>query len=267
MKIGIVGVGNMGYAFAKAMISREIISHGSLVLIDKNNERLKALSQEHLGEVSESFELLQDCNIVLLAVKPQMFSEVGEEIKPFLQEGQLIISIMAGVRIDKIAEVLGTSKVVRAMPNTPCMLGEGVTGFYLGNAVAPDQSKVIELILASTGKAIQVDSEDDIDSVTAVSGSGPAYFYLFASSMIEAGKSLGLDQVQAREFTLQTMKGAYQMLEKHEGPIQDLIDAVTSKGGTTQAALSSFHEDSFPKIVSKALYSAKKRAEELSENN
>lgn len=266
MKVGIVGVGNMGYAFAKALVARQIVSGNSLILIDKNEKALEKAKNEHLGTSTHDFSLLEQCQVILLAVKPQSFAELASEVVPHINQDQMIISIMAGVTISTIKELLKSDKIVRAMPNTPCMLGEGITGYYTGEGISDDQAKIVQLILSSTGDAVEVASEDAIDSVTALSGSGPAYVYLFAQNLIKSGELLGLNSEQSSVLTLQTLKGAIKMMETSNAPIQELIDAVTSKGGTTEAALQNFKNEGFENVIANSLQAAKKRAKELSKN-
>ena len=265
MKIGIVGVGNMGSAFAKALIAKDKVSQERLYLFDTNEEKLKELKAEHIGVTQFGItKELQECDTILLAVKPQSFVEIAEHIRPFLEEKQLFISIMAGIKTTLIQELLGTDRVVRAMPNTPCQIGKGVTGYYLHEGLSEGVATTIQLILESTGQVVRVEKEEDIDSVTALSGSGPAYFYYFLKHLVQAGMDLGLEEEKARQLALSTMEGAFHLMNDAESSFDELISAVKSKGGTTEAALTVFDETNIGVSTQKALKAAKERAADLS---
>lgn len=264
MKVAIVGVGNMGNAFAKALAQKNVASDDDLLLFEPNVDRCDELRKENVGTVFEKISSeIAKADVVLLAVKPQVFEEVGLVLSEFLTSDQLIISIMAGVTVSKMSSVLKVSRIVRAMPNTPCQLGLGVTGFFVPEEIS-EHSKRVELILASTGKAVQVNTEEDVDSVTALSGSGPAYFYLFLEGLVKSGEKLGLTKEMSLELATQTMAGAHALVVQSDMELGELIAAVTSKGGTTEAALGSLRENQWNEILEQALTKAKLRAEELS---
>lgn len=165
--------------------------------------------------------------------------------------------------IHAMQKVLHTSSIVRAMPNTPCQYAKGVTGYYVTDATE-DKAVVVQQLLEATGKAVKVENESDIDAVTAISGSGPAYFYYFVQSLTEAAQAMGLKQDVAELLVEQTMQGAHELIRLRSGSYEDLINAVKSKGGTTEAALLAFEEDKFKTILSSAVTKARDRAGVLS---
>lgn len=238
-----------------------------MTLFDVSPARVDGLKEEgYQNSYTDFNDQLSNADIVVLAVKPQFFSEMAEKAKSFIGPDQVLVSIMAGVKAKVIGSLLGNDKVVRAMPNTPCMLNKGVTGFYVTEKANTPVLKDVVSILESTGKAVKVEVEDQIDAVTAISGSGPAYFYYFIQQMTEQGKALGLTEKVAIELANTTMAGAYHMIEaKGSKTIQELIDAVTSKGGTTAAALNSMYENGVGERIQNAVKAANDRAGELSE--
>ncbi len=266
MKIGIVGVGNMGHAFAKALGSINVFSESSIYLFERNEKQSLKLKKEQIGRCfTEITNDIADCDIILLAVKPQGFNDLASDLANKLGENPLIISIMAGVPISVIESALNSKLVVRAMPNTPCQLGKGITGYYMPDSINSQKEEVVKLILGSTGDTIKVDKEELVDSVTAISGSGPAYFYYFLKHIVQAGVDMGLKQEDARTLANQTMQGAHHLIKESNQSFDDLITAVKSKGGTTEAALNTLEEKSVGDSIEIALVNAKKRAKELSE--
>ncbi len=266
MKIGIVGVGNMGYAFAEALKSIDIFSFENLMLFERNPKQIEKIKKSHLGIQFDTInEKISDCDVVLLGVKPQGFAATAENLSQYMNDNQIVISIMAGVSVEVMQNALPTKKIVRAMPNTPCQLGKGVTGYFMSDNISPERGRLIEMILNSTGSSVKVDKEDLVDSVTAVSGSGPAYFYYFLKYIVDAGVEMGLDKASAKELALKTMSGSGFLIESSETSFEDLIKEVKSKGGTTEAALNTLERDNVGSSIENALKNAKNRAKELSE--
>jgi len=265
MKIAVIGGGNMGYAFSKSFIDKGLITADDLVIVEKNEFRCNFLRSQGIAQIANDFdEDLALCDFVILAVKPQSFMEVSQDLKKYITGNQTIISIMAGVNVASINAALSTSKIVRVMPNTPALIGEGISGYFIsGDLSIYDKDKVREL-LKSCGGAVEVGSEKDINAVTAISGSGPAYFFNFVRLMVESGTKLGIKEDKVKQLVLKTMKGSYELMEQSSDDFQTLIDNVTSKGGTTQAALDTFSEYHLGEVIEKAMNSANNRAEELS---
>ena len=267
-KVAVIGVGNMGYAYVRSIVNKNIAQRGDLNLFDVSVGRVNSLKEEGFTNSFSTFnDQISQSDIIVLAVKPQFFAEVAQQVKPFIKENQVLVSIMAGVKSSLIAKHLGNKNVVRAMPNTPCLLNKGITGFHLSEEVAANASiSKVKEILESTGVAVEVKEEDLIDAVTAVSGSGPAYFYYFVQQMVAQGVALGLPEDVATKLANTTMAGAHAMIDVKGGKsIQDLIDAVTSKGGTTLAALTTMQDNGVGENIQKAVKAANDRAAVLSE--
>lgn len=265
MKIAIIGCGNMGMAFARSFIQYELVSKEDLLLIEKNEERCKILSASKDGIVINTISpVLENYDLIILAVKPQDFDELSKELKDKIHPNQIILSIMAGITIKKIQDKLNHKFVIRAMPNTPAMLGMGITGFTSSDGISIARLFKIENLINATGRSIYLEEEDLLDAVTALSGSGPAYFYYFVKHMIEAGKKMGFDEGTAQLLVKQTMLGAYHLINNAEMSIDELIKAVASKGGTTEAALNIFNNSKMDAIIEDGILGAEKRSKELS---
>jgi pyrroline-5-carboxylate reductase len=265
MKITIAGCGNMGLIYARAFLKYNIVSRQDLLLAEKNIARKQELEQMDLGSVTVvSDPAIAQSDIIILAVKPQDFSALAGEMKQVIRETNLVISIMAGVRTGTIVQALGTHKVVRAMPNSPAGLGLGMTALAAGPALSEAcRAKAVQLI-STTGRAAWLPSEDLMDAVTALSGSGPAYFFYLVKHMIEAGTKMGLDAGTSAMLVRQTMLGAYHLMEGNPD-LDGLVKAVASKGGTTEAALQVFGETGLGLNLERGILRARDRAGELSE--
>lgn len=266
MKITIVGCGNMGIMFAHAFVKDGIVSRENLYLLEKSEVRKKELSKIKLGQVVNAgdYRILQS-DVFIIAVKPQGFPEMAGELKSLFANAKCIVSIMAGVKIKQIKAALGNPNIVRAMPNAPCELGMGMTGFTATKSLAREQVHMVENLLASTGRAVFFQSEDLIDACTALSGSGPAYFYYIIKNMIEAGMKLGLEEATAAMLAKQTMLGSFHLMNVTDKSLDQLIKSVASKGGTTQAALDSFEKSKMGDNLQQGIICARDRARELSE--
>lgn len=266
MKIAIIGGGNMGVTYARAFVRSNIVPTENLLIVEKHDEKRAALKEEGIAVLADDIKSeIAYYDIIVVAVKPQDFIAMCGQLNAFLKPNQLIISIMAGINIATISGHLnGHKKVARAMPNTPAQLGFGISGF----AVAPDAEQesisVIDTLLETTGKSIFMKDESLIDAVTAISGSGPAYFYYFIKHMIEAGTQLGLEEHVAGLLAKQTMLGAFQMMINSKDSLDKMIAMVASKGGTTEAALNTFERLGVGAGIQEAVKAAESRAKELS---
>lgn len=265
MKIAILGAGKMGLSFSKSFLKYELIQPENLHLILRNEKRIPEISGEFpdsrisvLDQVTES-----DADVIIIAVKPQDFLHVAGNIRFRMKANQLVLSIMAGITIEKIRKALHHPLVVRAMPNSPTLLGMGITGYTAAEGIAFSQLMNIERLLNSTGRSVYLEDEDLLDGVTALSGSGPAYFYYIVDAMIRAGVEMGIQENLSRLFVKQTMLGAYHLINNSDKNLEELISDVASKGGTTEAALNTFQENSLKDILKKGILSAEKRAREL----
>jgi pyrroline-5-carboxylate reductase len=265
MKVTIIGCGNMGLMFARAVVKNKFVLQENLLLVEKSEERREELIKLAIGTVVDSTDArILDSNMFIVAVKPQGFEAMASELKPLFKNAECIISIMAGMKISKIESLLDNSNIVRAMPNSPCQLGMGMTGFTAHKDVSTETIHKAENLLATTGRAVFFENEDLIDACTAVSGSGPAYFFYIIQNMIEAGMKLGLDESASSMLAKQTMLGSYHIMNSSSNTLDELIKAVASKGGTTQAALDTFDALNVGEGIQKGMESARDRARELS---
>ncbi len=265
MKIAIVGCGNMGLTYAKSLSSYDLVKFDDLLLIERNEEHAKALAALEIGKVVPAIdEQLHNYDIVIVAVKPQDFDAVAGVLSNFLLEKHLVYSVMAGITIERISKGLNHKNIVRAMPNTPAQIGMGITAYVASESVSMDQVRKVEKMLSTTGREIMVEEESMLDAVTALSGSGPAYFYYIVKHMIEAGKQMGLDESMSALLVKQTMVGAYHLMANSNKNLNELIANVKSKGGTTEAALNKFDEKHVGESIIEALKAAENRAKELS---
>ncbi|MBN2590974.1 MAG: pyrroline-5-carboxylate reductase [Sedimentisphaerales bacterium] len=265
--IGFIGSGNMAEALIKGIISAKVYEPSNIMVSDIKEERLGFLAGKYEVKVCRDSKKLASCvDTVVLSVKPQNMNDVLENIKNSIGSVKLVISIAAGIKVEKIASVLGDIAIIRVMPNTPALIGEGAAALYANDKAKGMINKTLA-IFSAVGKAVVVEEEGLIDAVTAVSGSGPAYFFLLMEEMIKAGVELGLPEDTAKELVLQTAKGAGMLASNSnknaETPAM-LRKKVTSPGGTTEAALNKFAEGNFGSLVSAALKRASERSKELS---
>ncbi|MFI4912568.1 MAG: pyrroline-5-carboxylate reductase [Sedimentisphaeraceae bacterium JB056] len=267
MKIGFIGAGNMAEAIIKGIISAGTFSASDIYVSDIFDERLNYMQQNYnITALRDNKELISLSKIAVMAVKPQSMDIVFESIAGSFDDSKLLISIAAGIPVVRFTDALGDIPVVRVMPNTPSLVGRGAAGLY-ANRKAKDKLDTALQIFSAIGEAVVVKSEDDIDTVTALSGSGPAYYFLMMEEMIKAGIELGLDPETAKKLTLQTALGAAELAasaDKRGETPEQLRKKVTSPGGTTEAALKVFNEDQFGAIVVLAMEKAKERSKELS---
>lgn len=265
-KIGFIGTGNMAEAIIKGLLTHRLVTAQQIFGLETNSERQKFIKKKYKISFCQNAEqLCQQTQIVIFCVKPQSAKESLNALQPYFKN-HIFISIAAGIRLAFYQKILGTkAAIIRVMPNTPAQIGLGASAFYPASICTKAQQKICQTIFSSVGHIIQVSDEALIDSVTALSGSGPAFVYAFAQALIESGKKLGLDPQVSSTLALQTLRGATEMLIQSDEPVQHLINQVTSKGGTTLAGLDVLHKNSFAKIIEDCLKAAKQRAKELSQ--
>jgi len=265
MKIAIVGCGNMGMAFANAFLKYDLVKTSDFLLIEKSPERMEALRESFRPGVMTGVidQQLGGYDLVILSIKPQDFNTVGASLKEVLTPEQVVLSIMAGISIDRIRETLDHARVVRAMPNTPAMLGMGITAYTATAEVEAAQLRRVENLINATGRSVYLENEEMLDAVTALSGSGPAYFFYLVKAMIEAGKQMGFEESVSALLVKQTMLGSYHLINNAEKSLDELIQAVASKGGTTEAALNKFGEKSIDRNLQEGIIAARDRSKEL----
>jgi len=263
--IGFIGAGNMAYALINGLLNNGYDSK-NIKVSDPNDELLRKRKAElNITTFANNSSLVEVCDIIVFAVKPQVLSEVCLELREKIKPNHLFISIVAGIRVNDINRWLGGNyPLVRTMPNTPALIQHGVTGLFQNDLVNEEQKALVTTILSSVGNCFWVNDEKLIDAITAISGSGPAYFFLLMQSMAQAGIALGLDEKIAKELSVQTGFGASLMATKSGKDPRTLRTDVTSPNGTTQAAIESFQDQNFEGIVASATRAAFDRARELS---
>ncbi|HJX13808.1 MAG TPA: pyrroline-5-carboxylate reductase [Dehalococcoidales bacterium] len=264
MKIAFIGGGNMGEAMLEAVLGKKLADPAGIAVADISRERLDYLKKRYGVAVGQrGKEAAAGRDIVVLVVKPQNLPEVAAALKGNLEPGQLLLSIMAGVSIAKLSASLGHDSIVRVMPNMPAQVGYGASGWTATAAVTGEQKEWTRAILGAMGKEIYFADEACLDMVTAVSGSGPAYFFLLAEALIDAAVGLGLPRPEAEALVSQTMLGAAHLMVKSGRPPAELRRNVTSRGGTTEKALGVFEAGGFAGLVADAVRAAHRRAKEL----
>lgn len=263
-RLGVIGGGVMARAIVGGAVKSGFLSAEEIAVSAPSEGTRNCFSEYGIYSCFDNRSVAERSDFLLFAVKPQMFAEVAEGLKS--ASLPVLLSIMAGKTTASIRNYLEnpTIKIARIMPNLPCAVGEGMSGVCTAGLSDGEREFVMGLF-SSVGRAEEV-REELIDAVTGISGSGPAYVYLFLQSLVEAGVRQGLSESQARAFALQTLKGGVKMAECNpDQSFTDLIASVSSKGGTTLAALGSFEKDAFGESVSRAVSAAVRRAEELSE--
>ncbi|MEM7219983.1 MAG: pyrroline-5-carboxylate reductase [Pseudomonadota bacterium] len=262
-KISFVGAGNMAQALIGGLL-RAGHPASELHAADPVAAARDAVATLGVAATDDNAAAVADSEVVLLAVKPQVLAQVLAPLHDAIPEGALVMSIVAGMPLAAIEALLRPGQpVVRCMPNTPALLSAGITGMFANRAVSPDQRAQAETLAGAAGEWVWVDEERQLDAVTAVSGSGPAYFFYLMEAMIEAGVELGLDAELARRLTVSTAAGAAAMANQPDAVPGVLRQNVTSPGGTTEAALNHFEAQALARHIRAALTAADRRAAEL----
>ena len=254
----------MGEAILAAVLEKGLATPSDICVSDISRDRREYLKNRYGVVVTHSTpEALENKDIIILAVKPQQINEASRDIRSILQPEQLVMSILAGVKIDAINKLLDHSRIVRVMPNTPAQIGIGMSGWTTTPEVTLAQKEMASSVLATMGKEIYFEDEDSLDMVTAISGSGPAYVFLFAECLAEAAVDIGLSPENADLLVKQTILGAAHLIDESGESPADLRRKVSSKGGTTEKALQVFEENALSDIVRQAVRAAYARAQEL----
>jgi len=262
--LGVVGFGSMGSAILRGAIAARVLRPGDVIVVEPDHNRREDASRLGCVTAGEARFVL-DAQQILLCVKPQTFSEVARQMGR-LMTPKIVISIMAGLSSGVIRQALGSqARVIRMMPNIPCRVGAGITAIARGEGAREGDEALARRIVAAIGEVAEVD-ESQMDAVTALSGSGPAYVFLLAESMEQAGMQMGLDVHVARALAYHTVLGAGRLLtETNHANAETLRQAVTSPGGTTAAALEEMFERELPQIVVEAIHAARDRGIDLNQ--
>lgn len=260
--IAFIGGGNMASAILGGLLRRGHPASALVVVEPWDEQRARLQSQWGLQALPEPGPALLGCDMVVWAVKPQVFKDAAQAAAAHTRDA-LHLSVAAGIRSDSIAHWLGTERVVRAMPNTPALVGQGMSGLYARAAVGPSECATVESVMSTTGAFLWVPREVDLDAVTALSGSGPAYVFYFIEAMREAGAALGLDADTATRLAIGTFRGASALAGESTETPEVLRQRVTSKGGTTHAAITSMEASGVKEAFIRAMQAAHRRAAEL----
>ena len=260
--IAFIGGGNMASAIIGGLLKSGRSVNSLIVVEPFEAQRSKLKADFGLTALPAADESLKGADGVVWAVKPQLFSAAATPCAAHVSQA-LHLSVMAGIRSDSIAQAVGSQRVVRAMPNTPALIGQGISGLFARAAVSAAERLQIEALLAPTGQTLWVHQEADLDAVTALSGSGPAYVFYFIEAMMQAASDMGLSAAQGRQLALATFAGSTALAQASDEPAQVLRERVTSKGGTTFAALTAMETAGVKAAVVSAIRAAQNRAREL----
>ena len=263
-KAGFIGSGNMATALIKGIINSGLYSPDMINAHDSDPEKLKSIYETYAIEgLPSNGELVKSCNIIILAVKPQVMNAVLEEIRNEVKNDHVVISIAAGIKIATIQSYLGKNvPVVRVMPNTPALIQRGVSALAAGNGVTQEQMNIALEILRAVGIAFTVD-EAMMDAVTAISGSGPGFVFKIMECFVEAAEKQGFDKNTATKMVTQTFLGASMLAESSDHSLSDLRKMVTSPGGTTEAGLKFLDNNRLCELIDGTIDVAKERSIEL----
>ena len=261
--IAFIGGGNMASAIIGGLLRQGHPATSILVVEpwDTQRERL-GVQFAQVSVLPAASETLGAAELVVWAVKPQTFKDAALATAPFVSEA-LHLSVAAGITSSSIAAWLGSERIVRAMPNTPALVGLGMSGLYAREAVSAEDRTLVEKVVATTGESVWVDTEDQLDAVTALSGSGPAYVFYFLEAMREAGAAMGLPPEVAQRLAEGTFIGAATLAQRSDEPLHTLRERVTSKGGTTHAALTAMEASGIKHAFISAMQAAQHRAAEM----
>jgi pyrroline-5-carboxylate reductase len=269
LKIGFIGGGNMASALIGGLIKQGAQAKNMFVAdpFDQTRQRLERdLSIICAASIDKLAPHIENCDVLLLAVKPQQFKEAASELAIVLKSlanKPLCLSVAAGIKTADMTKWLGHQRIIRAMPNTPALIGEGMTGLFADAHISPADQSLASSICEAVGKIVWVKSEKQMDDITAVSGSGPAYVFAFLESLEKAAIAQGFSQEQARLLAIQTLQGAAKLAAQSSESPATLRERVTSKGGTTHAALTILEQEAWAQILMKAVAAASQRSEAM----
>ncbi len=262
MKLGFIGGGNMAQALIIGL-KNEQFAMQDITVIELDADKRKELSRDLGVNTTNELVSIQACDVIVLAIKPQQLPTLAKTLAPLLKQ-QLIISIAAGIRLADLSRWLGNyTTIIRAMPNMPAQIQAGITGLYAMPSVSKTQIALADQVLSAAGTTLWLDSEDKLNAVTAISGSGPAYVFYLIEALQAAALGLGLDEAQAKQLSIATFKGASLLADASTTPIATLREQVTSKGGTTEQGLLSLQDSKVKEAIVLAAQKACERAKTL----
>lgn len=262
--IAFIGAGTMGEAMIRGLLGQNIVTPEQIVASDHWTERTVELAEKYgIKVTTDNREAAELGQVVVLSIKPQSLQYVLPEIRGHMRRQDLLLSILAGVPIRKLADGAAHASVVRAMPNTPAQLGQGITVWTATPEVNDVHKEQARAILGSLGQEIYMDEEVYLDMATALSGSGPAYVFMFMEALIDAGVHLGFSRRIARQLVVQTIRGSVEYAEQSGKHVAELRNQVTSPGGTTAAALYHMEKGGLRTVISRGVWAAYQRSVEL----
>lgn len=264
MKVMIMGFGNMGKTYANSFISSRFIKPDDIYVLSRN----EVSGDGQFGIPTSNFfttptSIITELDIIILSVKPQDFTTLAQTVQPYLNKNQLVLSVMAGVTIQRIQNELHVQKIIRSMPNIPTQIGMGMTVFSAAPDVDRKELFIVQNLINTTGKSVYVEKEELLNAATAISGSGPAYVFYFMNAMIQAAVELGFNESEAELLVNQTFMGSVAIQNSYSLSNEEWIKKVASKGGTTESALQIFQVTQVKEAIVKAIHSANNRAIEL----
>ena len=263
-RVGVVGTGVMAESMLSGLLGQGLVAPEQVICSHPREERRRILHESHgVTVTADNAAAARDADVVLLAVKPQVLPEVMPELKPVLTPAQLVVSIVAGASTNALGVGLGHPAVVRAMPNTPAQIGQGVTVWYATDSVTDEGKARTRGILSALGREFEVQHERQVAMATAVSGTGPSYIFLFIESLVDAAVHVGFPRHLARELVLDTMQGSAAFALQSGLHIAELRDMVTSPGGTTASAMYELERGKLRTVVSDAVWAAYERTLQL----
>ena len=264
IKIAFIGSGAMAGAMIVGLLREKLASPENLFASDPREDRGEELREKYgIQPFTDNAAAVKNADVVVLSIKPQRLSAVLAELKGNIPENALVLSIIAGATIEKIGKGLGHGKIVRTMPNTPARIGEGITVWVASDAVSTSQKEQARKILSALGEDVFVEDEYYLDMATALSGSGPAYVYMFMEAMIDAGVHMGFPRRISEKLVVQTMRGSVNFYEKNDVHVAALRNQVTSSGGTSAEALYYLEKAGIRTAISRAIWAAYQRSLEL----
>jgi pyrroline-5-carboxylate reductase len=266
--IAVIGAGTMGEALIKGLLRQQVIEPQNLIASDPWAERLAFLTETYgLRTTAGNAEAAREADIVYLSVKPQVIGAALEDLRPVVRRDALVFSIAAGVPLSRIRKGIETESIIRAMPNTPAQIGQGITVWTATSGVTSVQRGHALTILKALGDEVYVEDEHYLDMATALSGTGPAYIYLFMEAMVDAGVHLGFSRHVAEQLVFQTIIGSANYARQSGLHLAALRNQVTSPGGTTAEALYHLDKGGFRTVLSRAIWAAFVRSEQLGRDN
>jgi len=269
-KVAFIGAGNMNASIINGLIKQGFDAQGIIVSNPSPKKRIALADSLGIKQTASNIEAARFADFIILGVKPHFISDVCQEVSQAIDtSGKCFLSVAAGCTISQMEKSLGNgAAIIRTMPNTPAQLGLGMTGMFACSAVSEEQCDYAEKLMKAAGETVWLDKENQIDDITSISGSGPAYFFLFMEAMQQQAKAAGFSEEVSRKLVQQTALGAANMVVYNSDlEISQLRNNVTSKGGTTQAALTTLIDGGLTPLVGRAIESALNRAQEIAQQN